>query len=122
MKCLIIAAGQGTRLKSKGEVKPLVTLLGVPLIERVIRSAMEGGVHEFVIITGYQGKQVRNFCQPLAKRLSVEITLIQNDDWKKENLIKIEKRLNGWQLKSFKESYKHKLENGISLFKKENQK
>ena len=43
-----------------------------------------------------------------------------NDDWKKENLIKIEKRLNGWQLKSFKESYKHKLENGISLFKKEN--
>ena len=45
-----------------------------------------------------------------------------NDDWKKENLIKIEKRLNGWQLKSFKESYKYKIENGISLFKKENQK
>ena len=45
-----------------------------------------------------------------------------NDDWKKENLIKIEKRLNGWQLISFKESYKHKLENGISLFKKGNQK
>ena len=85
MKCLIIAAGQGTRLKLKGEVKPLVTLLGVPLIERVIHSAMEGGVHEFVIITGYQGKQVRNFCQPLAKRLSIEITFIQNDDWKKEN-------------------------------------
>ena len=85
MKCLIIAAGQGTRLKVKGEVKPLVTLLGVPLIERVIHSAMEGGVHEFIIITGYQGKQVRNFCQPLAKRLNIEITLIQNDDWKKEN-------------------------------------
>ena len=45
-----------------------------------------------------------------------------SDDWKKENLIKIQKRLNGWQLKSFKESYKHKLENGISLFKKENEK
>ena len=45
-----------------------------------------------------------------------------NDDWKKENLIKIEKRLNGWQLKSFKESYKYKIEYGISLFKKENQK
>jgi len=85
VKCLIIAAGQGARLRSKGEVKPLVTLLGVPLIERVIRSAMEGGADEFVIITGYQGEQVRNFCQPLAKRLSVEITLIQNDDWKKEN-------------------------------------
>ena len=44
------------------------------------------------------------------------------DDWKKNNLTKIKKRLNGWQLKSFKKSYKNKIENGISLFKKENQK
>ena len=28
------------------------------------------------------------------------------------------KRLKGWQLESFKDSYKHKIENGISLFKK----
>jgi len=39
--------------------------------------------------------------------------------WKKNNLLELEKRLNGWQLESFKESYKHKLENGISLFKKQ---
>jgi CDP-L-myo-inositol myo-inositolphosphotransferase len=85
VKCLIIAAGQGTRLKAKGEVKPLVPLLGVPMIERVIRSAIEGGADEFVVITGYEGEQVSQFLQPLAKRLSVEITLIQNDDWQKEN-------------------------------------
>jgi len=41
------------------------------------------------------------------------------DQWKKENLFNLEKRLTGWQLKSFKESYKHKIENGISLFKKD---
>tara|TARA_B110001452_G_C14896947_1_gene313484 strand:- start:254 stop:505 length:252 start_codon:yes stop_codon:yes gene_type:complete len=40
------------------------------------------------------------------------------DDWKKENLIMIQKRLTGWQLESFNESYQYKLENGISLFKK----
>ena len=44
------------------------------------------------------------------------------DDWKKQNLLDIQKRLNGWQLESFKESYKHKIENGISLFKSENMK
>jgi len=38
--------------------------------------------------------------------------------WKSENLKQIEKRLNGWQLDSFKESYNHKVNNGISLFKK----
>ena len=43
-----------------------------------------------------------------------------SNNWKKNNLLELEKRLNGWQLKSFKESYKHKLESGISLFKKQN--
>ena len=43
-----------------------------------------------------------------------------SENWKEDNLIKIQKRLAGWQLKSFKESYKHKIENGISLFKKKN--
>ena len=43
-----------------------------------------------------------------------------SDGWKKNNLEELKKRLNVCQLKSFKESYKHKIENGISLFKKEN--
>ena len=41
-----------------------------------------------------------------------------NDEWKVNNLDEIRKRLNGWQLESFKESYEHKIKNGISLFKK----
>ena len=42
------------------------------------------------------------------------------DEWKKENLIEVRKRLSGWQLKSFLDSYNHKLKNGISLYKKKN--
>ena len=41
------------------------------------------------------------------------------DEWKRGNIIEIRKRLKGWQLESFDESYKHKIENGISLLKKE---
>ena len=41
------------------------------------------------------------------------------DQWKNDNLTNIQKRLTGWQLESFKDSYKHKIENGISLFKKD---
>ena len=41
-----------------------------------------------------------------------------SDDWKVNNLDEIRKILNGWQLESFKESYEHKIKNGISLFKK----
>ena len=41
-----------------------------------------------------------------------------NDEWKKNNLKNIRERLTGWQLKSFNESYQYKIDNGISLFKK----
>ena len=44
------------------------------------------------------------------------------DEWKKQNLEDIQKRMHGWQLESFNESYEHKLNNGTSLFKKANQK
>ena len=36
----------------------------------------------------------------------------------KKNLELIKKRLSGWQLQSFEESYTYKINNGISLFKK----
>ena len=40
------------------------------------------------------------------------------EEWKKSNLNEITKRMSGWQLESFKESYEHKTMSGISLFKK----
>ena len=45
-----------------------------------------------------------------------------SDKWKKQNLKDIQNRLNGWQLESFKESYNHKVNKEITLFKKANQK
>ena len=41
-----------------------------------------------------------------------------NDDWKSKNLEMITSRMKGWQLETFKESYNHKIINGMSLFKK----
>ena len=40
------------------------------------------------------------------------------DKWKSKNLETITLRMEGWQLNAFKESYKHKIKSGISLFKK----
>ena len=41
-----------------------------------------------------------------------------SDEWKKNNIIENQKRMNGWQLESFKDSYNHKIKHGISLLKK----
>ena len=89
MKCLIIAAGKGSRLQQRGDSKPLVPILGIPLIERVIRSAMQAGADEFYVVIGYQGERVRLFLERLADRLVIRITPLVNDDWDKENGVSI---------------------------------
>jgi len=38
--------------------------------------------------------------------------------WKNDNINELIKRMTGWQLETFKESYEHKIKTGISIFKK----
>lgn len=85
MKCLIIAAGKGRRLRQRGDSKPLIPILGLPLIERVIRSAIEAGADDFYVVTGYQEGLIRAFLANLTHRLSCRITPIFNRDWEKGN-------------------------------------
>ena len=54
-QCVILAAGQGTRIRSvsAGLPKPLVDFRGKPILEHVIRRAHRAGIEEFVIVLGY---------------------------------------------------------------------
>ena len=81
MKCLILAAGKGSRLSRKGSSKPLIRLLGIPLIERTIRSASEAGIDEFFVVSGYLGDQLRRYLDGLAGRCAVKITHVVNQQW-----------------------------------------
>ncbi|MBA1339099.1 MAG: hypothetical protein FD550_000390 [Pelagibacterales bacterium] len=64
---------------------------------------------------------VTGFCYGCA-RTDKEKKLWKEDEasneWKSKNLDSIISRMKGWQLNTFKESYDHKINNGISLFKK----
>ncbi len=85
MKCVIIAAGKGSRLGRTGDSKPLIPILGVPLIERVIRSARAAGADDFYVVTGYHEERIRKFLTRLTDRTGIPITPIVNGDWEKEN-------------------------------------
>ena len=65
---------------------------------------------------------VTGFCYGCA-RTNKEKILWKNEtttnEWKIQNLDIIVLRMKGWQLETFKESYKHKIKEGISLFKKD---
>lgn len=89
MKCLIIAAGRGSRLSDRGDSKPLIPLLGLSLIERVILTAKKGGLTDFYVVTGYNGEKVRRFLDRFSQSRNIKITHITNDDWEKENGISV---------------------------------
>lgn len=90
MKTLIIAAGRGDRLRpfTDGQPKPLTPLLGLRLIERVILSAREAGMKDFVIVTGYMGRAVEEFLGD-GLRYGLEIEYVDNRLWEKENGISV---------------------------------
>jgi 1L-myo-inositol 1-phosphate cytidylyltransferase len=85
MKCVIVAAGQGTRLREKGEIKPLIRIRGVPLIERVIGRAGVAGIAEFVVVTGYRGDVVRAALDTVAARDGIAIAHVVNQQWDRAN-------------------------------------
>ena len=85
MKCLIIAAGKGSRLSLRGYSKPLVPLLRLPLIERVILTAKGAGLSDFYVVTGYNGEKLRNHLDTFSQDKDLKISHLINNQWKKEN-------------------------------------
>lgn len=80
-KCLVIAAGRGSRLASGGLSKPLFSLLGLPLIERTLVSAQRAGLEEFIVVSGYEGDRLTEFLNLLALRRGITITQVVNEKW-----------------------------------------
>lgn len=89
MKCLITAAGRGSRLADKGDSKPLLQLGGIPLIERVILTVMEAGVTDFYVITGYNGDKIRERLTSFKQKHPISIDFIHNDRWEMQNGISV---------------------------------
>lgn len=98
MKCVIVAAGQGTRLREKGESKPLIRIKGIPLIERVIERVRTAGVDDFYVVSGYRGDDLRGELDGFAARAGLRITHIVNENWDRANgvsLLKAKPYLDG---------------------------
>ncbi|MEA3062179.1 MAG: 1L-myo-inositol 1-phosphate cytidylyltransferase [Sphingomonadales bacterium] len=85
MKCLVIAAGQGTRLRGLAPSKPLAELNGAPLLEHVLRRAKAGGASEFLVVTGYEAERVEAALPGLAGRVGAPVEAVRNLDWARPN-------------------------------------
>lgn len=85
-QCLILAAGNGSRIASVagGVPKPLVPLCGVPLLEHVMASSRQAGIERFVIVAGYRADLIRRWLseRPMDR---ASVTLIENLEYHKAN-------------------------------------
>ncbi len=63
MQCIILAAGEGTRMRplTHERPKPLIAVAGRPLIAHVV-SALPREIDEIVIVIGYKGEMIREYC------------------------------------------------------------
>jgi 1L-myo-inositol 1-phosphate cytidylyltransferase len=85
MQCLIIAAGQGTRLRSLAPSKPLAEIEGIPLIGHVVRAAKAGGATSFLVVTGYEADAVEAALPPLSREADAPIEAVRNPEWLRPN-------------------------------------
>lgn len=85
-QCLILAAGNGTRLRpvTAGLPKPLVQFRGKPILEHVIERAHQAGIDDFVIVVGYRSDLIRRWVD--SRWLGgVSVTLVENSEYHKSN-------------------------------------
>ncbi|GAB7125667.1 glucose-1-phosphate cytidylyltransferase [Silvimonas sp. JCM 19000] len=63
MKVVILAGGLGTRLGEETDLrpKPMVEIGGRPILWHIMKSYSNYGFHEFVILLGYKGNQIKEF-------------------------------------------------------------
>ncbi len=89
MKALIVAAGQGVRLRGVASSKPLAKVGGIAMIERVIAGAAQAGVSEVVVATGYEGDAVARALAEMSPHLGAKVTCVFNPDWRGANGVSV---------------------------------
>lgn len=85
MKCVILAATHNERLAGFGEPTAFIRLLGVRLIDRALKSAMQAGLTQFVIVTATEDRVVRQYLDKFAHQHAIDIEHVVNDSPRKGN-------------------------------------
>lgn len=91
---LIVAAGTGSRLRAKGDLKPLVEICGTSLIERALASAFNAGLARATVVTGYNAPVLEDHLDQLVKRHNWRIETVHNAEYQHPNGLSVLKARN----------------------------
>lgn len=84
MKVIILSAGIGSRLRPLTEHTPkcLVKINGKEILRYQVESFIRNGINEIILVTGYKGDMVKEFC---AKNNFSQVKIIENTQYNSTN-------------------------------------
>ncbi len=85
-EAVILIAGQGSRLRGLDTalLKPMVPVLGRPLISYTLEGLRSVGIKTIRFVVGYSGERMIAEMRPLIPS-GISSSFIENRDWKKQN-------------------------------------
>jgi choline kinase len=89
-EAVILMAGQGSRLRDSDSafLKPLVPVLGRPLISYTLAALVCAGIERLYLVVGYEMERIIAQVEPLIPA-GVTASFIENHDWRKQNGISV---------------------------------
>ena len=89
-EAVILMAGQGSRLRDSDNafLKPLVPVLGRPLISYTLDALVCAGIQKVYLVVGYEMERMITQVEPLIPA-GITASFIENHDWRKQNGISV---------------------------------
>ncbi len=77
MKAVILAGGRGERLKPLTNIMPkaLAPINGIPILKQQIDNLLSIGINDFLILTGYRAKMIREYIREAYLNSPAQITI-----------------------------------------------
>ena len=81
MKAVILAAGEGKRLRpiTSFRPKPMIPLLGKPLLEHTILGLQNNGINHILLVVGYKQEIIKKYFEKIALELNIKIDFITQE-------------------------------------------
>jgi choline kinase len=80
---ILLAAGQGSRLRTIDSCKPLCLAAGKPLIDHAIERLAEAGLRKVIVVTGFQADRIE--AHAAARHWPLSVETVRTDDWRQPN-------------------------------------
>ena len=89
-EAVILMAGSGSRLRGADEtfLKPLVPVLGRPLVSYTLETLINAGIDKITALIGFEGSRFRAALEKLVPA-GIELRFVENREWQKQNGISV---------------------------------